>query len=329
MIDVSVMKTKAAIIIPNWNGEDMIKDCISSLLAQSTKTQVIVVDNGSKDNSVSRVKEFPGVKLLEFKDNAGFAGGVNRGIKYALTEGFVYIGLFNNDAIADKDWLDKLIKNIEDSDEIGISTGKLMRSDRKHIDSTGDFYTIWGIPFPRGRNQVDSGQYDKKELVFGATGGASLYRSELFRDIGMFDEDFFAYYEDVDISFRAQMAGWKVAYTPDAVAYHGVGGTSSKMGDFTRFHSAKNFLLLYARNMPTKLYFKYGLFFSIQFLRYFASSILRGKPLPFIKGSLAAIKLHSKTRAIRKHNLSKQRVSNKYIDNLLIHSRPPRIPPIE
>lgn len=322
------MKYKIAVVIPNWNGEDLIKECLNSLLIQSVKCEVIVVDNGSMDGSVNLIKKhFPKVTLLEFEDNAGFAGGVNRGISYALKKGFEYIALFNNDAVADKNWLKNLIKEFDD-EKIGIVTGKFLRSDKKHIDSTGDFYTIWGLPYPRGRNQEDNGQFNKKQEVFGASGGASLYRSELFKDIGLFDEDFFAYYEDVDISLRAQMAGWKIIYIPKAIAYHGIGGTSSKMGDFTRYHSAKNFLLLYSRNLPTKLYLKYLPFFTIQLLRMAVSSFLRGKFIVFTKGTLAAIKLHKKTKVERKHNLAKQKVSDEYINSIIDHSRPPKIPVI-
>lgn len=321
---------KTAIVIPNWNGADMIDKCLSSLLSQSLKTDIIVVDNGSSDNSVEIIKEnFPEVTLLEFKDNAGFAGGVNRGIKYALDNNYEAIALFNSDAKAGKNWLKELLSELNNNSKLGIVTGKLLQTDGSHIDSTGDFYTVWGLPYPRGRNQKDEGQYDTPEEVFSASGGASLYRSELFEEIGLFDEDFFAYYEDVDISFRAQMAGWKILYNPKAIAYHGIGGTSSKMGDFTRYHSAKNFLLLYARNMPTALYFKYGLFFSIQFVRMFLSSALKGKIMPFIKGTLDAFKLHFKTVKVRRENLSRQKVSNQHMDSLLVKSRPPRIPPVE
>lgn len=323
-------KPSVAIIIPNWNGSDVISQCLASLELLKHPADIIVVDNGSTDNSVEIIKsKHPKITLLEFADNAGFAGGVNRGIKYALEHNYSYVALFNNDAVAKKDWLSELVNQFDTNEKIGIVTGKLMRSDKIHIDSTGDFYTIWGLPYPRGRNQKDEGQYNKVEEVFGASGGASLYKAELFKDIGLFDEDFFAYYEDVDISFRAQMAGWKIVYTPKAIAYHAVGGTSSKMGDFTRFHSAKNFLLLYARNMPTGLYWKYLAVFSIQLLRMFISSTLRGKPIPFIKGSLSALKLHSKTKDIRLDRLSKQKVSDEYIDSMLVHSRPPRIPTIE
>lgn len=320
-------KNTTFVVIPNWNGADMIGECLRSLENQSIATEIVVVDNGSKDESVNLIKrEFPNVTLLEFPDNAGFAGGVNRGITNAIEQGAELIALFNNDAIADRQWLENLISEAESHPEAGIVTGKLLRSDRKFIDSTGDFYTIWGLPYPRGRNQKDVGQYDTSEDVFGASGGASLYRASLFTQIGMFDEDFFAYYEDVDISFRAQMAGWKVRYTPKAIAYHGVGGTSSKLGDFARYHSAKNFLLLYARNMPTKLYFKYLIPFTLQLGRMALTSIARRKFGVFLRGTWAAIKLHRVTILKRRANLSKCRVGINYIDRTLIHSRPPRIP---
>ncbi len=321
------MKEKIFVVIPSWNAADIISACLTSLKNQTCPHMVIVVENGSTDDSINFIKQnFPEVIVLEFSDNAGFAGGVNRGIKYVLEQGADYIALFNNDAVADKNWLKELVYEINEDKNIGIVTGKLMRTDKKHIDSTGDFYTIWGLPFPRGRNQKDTDQYDKSEEVFGASGGASLYRAELFKQIGLFDEDFFAYYEDVDISFRAQMAGWKVKYAPNAVAYHSVGGTSSKMGDFARYHSAKNFLLLYSRNMPTKLYFKYLLPFTLQFGRMTLTAIARRKFKVFIKGTFAAISLHDNTRKTRKKNLSNQKVATKYIDSILTHSRPPKIP---
>ena len=322
---------KVAVVIPNWNGSDMIAMCLKSLEAQTRAVELVVVDNGSSDDSVKIIKEkFPTVTLLEFNDNAGFAGGVNRGIRYAIEKNFTYIALFNNDSVADKNWLENLVKEIEINKGTGIVTGKFMRSDKQRFDSTGDFYTIWGMPFPRGRNHKDVGQFDTAEDVFGATGGASLYRVKMLEDIGLFDEDFFAYYEDVDISLRARLAGWNVRYIPSAVAYHKVGGTSSKLGDFARYHSAKNLLLLYSRSMPTRLFIKYLPFFCLQiFVRMPVTAILRGKPKAYFTGTWAAIKLHRKTFAVRKQNLAKQRISSKELDRMLTHSRPPRIPAID
>jgi GT2 family glycosyltransferase len=318
--------SSAWVIVPNWNGLNMLPGCLESLKSQTVTPHIVMVDNGSTDESVSYIEtNFPSVKVIKLDSNSGFTGGVNRGIEYALEQQAEYILLFNNDAVADRAWVEHLVDSAATSPEAGIITGKLMRSDKVHLDSTGEHYSIWGLPYPRGRNSPDNNQYKPGE-IFGATGGASLYRAELFKDIGLFDEDFFAYYEDVDMSMRAQMAGWKVRYQPEAIAYHDIGGTSSKLGDFARFHSAKNFLLLYARNMPTKLYFKYLPLFTLQFLRMALGSIARRKFMAFLNGTWAAIRLHRKTMEIRKNNLSKQKVGNAYIDNLLTHSRPPRFP---
>ena len=261
------MKTvpKSAVVIPNWNGADFITDCLKSLEAQSLKTDIVVVDNGSVDKSVDIIQSmFPKVTLLQFGDNAGFAGGVNRGIGHLLEiGGYDYIALFNNDAVADKDWLKNLVSAAQSKPEAGIVTGKLMRIDKKHIDSTGEAYSKFAMPFPRGRNQLDNGQYNKPEYVFAGSGGASLYRVKTLEEIGLFDEDFFAYFEDVDICFRAQLAGWKVWYTPAAVAFHLVGATSSKQGNFARYHSIKNTILLYNKNVPGWLFWRYKVYFFI------------------------------------------------------------------
>ncbi len=321
------MKTKVVVVIPNWNGEDFMAECLQSLEVQTLKPHIIVVDNGSRDSSVQIISQkFPGVELMEFEDNAGFAGGVNRGIRRALEQNFEYIALFNNDAVANKHWLKELVRSADSHKKAGIVTGKFMKMDKKHLDSTGDNYSIWGMPFPRGRNQLDNGQYDRTEYVFGATGGASLYRSKMLLDIGLFDEKFFAYYEDVDISFRAQLQGWKVLYEPSAVSYHHVSGTSSKLGDFSRYHATKNFYMLYAKNMPASLYWRYILNFTIQALRLAASSILKGAGLVYIKGAGRAFMNTPHIIRERRQIQSSRKVSSKDIQKLLYKHRPPKIP---
>lgn len=316
-------KNTPYIVVPNWNGEDMLKQCLDSLVAQSVKCRVVVVDNGSVDTSKDIIKSYKDIHLIELAENTGFTGGVNTGIEYAIQQDAEYVLLFNNDAVADKNWVKELVKALDSKPEFGIATCKFMRIDKKHLDSTGDFYTIWGLPYPRGRNEKDHGQYDNELNIFGASGGASVYRITMLKEIGLFDQDFFAYFEDVDISFRAQLAGWKVSYVPEAKAYHHVGGTSSKLGDFARFHSIKNFLLVYARNMPTKLYFKYAPLFTLQYLRLGVGSLIHGKPHVFLKGSWAAVKLHRSTVDKRRAVQKSRKVSVDYIDSILTHSRPP------
>jgi GT2 family glycosyltransferase len=326
---MSSMKTKVVVVIPNWNGEDFIKESLLSLEKQSFPHDVIVVDNGSSDNSVSIIeKAFPKVKLLKFKDNAGFAGGVNRGIKPALKEGHDYIVLFNNDAVADKRWLEHLVSAAKLHNESGIITGKFMRMDKKHIDSTGDQYSIWGMPFPSNRNILDNDDVSEGKHVFSATGGASLYRTSMLKEIGLFDEKFFAYYEDVDISFRAQLAGWKVWYEPKALAYHHVSGTSSKLGDFSRYHATKNFFMLYVKNMPSRLFVKYLPLFFIQSVRLFLSSLLQGSGLVFIKGKLKSLSYAREVLKDRRTIQKSRKVTSQYIDSLLYKHRPPKIPSI-
>lgn len=322
--------SKTFIIIPNWNGIDFIADCLESLLKEPDTFSTVVVDNGSTDGSKEVIKEhYPSVILLELDVNTGFSGGVDTGIKYALEQGSKYVILLNNDAVVDTGWVDNLTSTAKDYPEVGIVTCKFMRMDGIHLDSTGEIYSTRGMPFPRGRNEEDKKQYDSEVEIFGATGGATLYKAEMLKQIGLFDEDFFAYYEDVDISFRAQLAGWKVRYEPKAIAYHHVSGTSSRLGDFARFHSAKNFLLVYAKNMPPSLFLKYLPLFALQLSRMAISSLLRGKFRVFLKGSWAAIKLHRSTKAKRRLIQANRKVPVSYIDKMLYHHRPPKPPTIK
>lgn len=323
------MKYKIYLVVLNWNGKQMVGKCLDSLLKQTYPAEIVVVDNGSVDGSQEFIKQkYPKVHLISEKKNHGFAGGVNIGIKYAMKKRPGAIALFNNDAVADKDWLKQLVKVMKRDAEAGIVTGKLLRSDKEHIDSTGDFYSTWGMPFPRGRNQKDVGQYDQAEEVFGASGGASLYRTKMLKEIGLFDEKFFAYFEDVDISFRARLAGWNILYQPKAVAYHKVSATSSQMAKtFTRYHSIKNLLLLYTKNMPPRLYWHYLPFFIFLMVRLAVTSLLRGSFAAYLKGS-GMFLLYLPSVLYGRYRIQRDRkVLASDINEMLYYGRPPRIPP--
>lgn len=315
------------VVVPNWNGADMLEVCFRSLTSQGTKCTVVMVDNGSDDDSVTLVEnKFPNVVVLKNPKNLGFTGGVNPGINYALENGATAVALFNNDAVADENWLKYLDSALKNEKQAGIVTCKLLRSDKKHFDSTGDFYSTRGIPFPRGRNQIDKQQFDSEKYVFAASGGASIYRASMLREIGLFDDKYFAYYEDVDISFRAQLAGWKVLYEPRAVAYHDLSQTSSKMGDFTRYHSIKNFLILYSKCMPTRLYFKYLPLFLYQFCRTTMRAIVDKKIGVWARAVRAFLSLIPSIIKDRRKINALRRTSDAEIDKLLYKQRPPKIP---
>jgi len=315
------------IVVLNWNGIEDTLQCLDSLLQQSYKhAHVLVVDNGSVDNSKLLLDEYQSqhaeeIDVVYNPANFGFAGGVNTGIEWALNEEYEYVALFNNDATADKNWLKNLVKAIE-PEEVGISTGLLLHEDGKTIDSTGEFYSLWGLSFPRGRGHKTSTK-PKAGSVFGATGGASLYKTALFKDIGLFDEDFFAYYEDADISFRAQLAGWKVAYTSEAIAYHKQGATSKKIPGFTIYQTFKNLPMLFLKNVPAGLLLPIGARFYFAYWLILGNAIAHGNGLPAIKGAFMSWLLGFKKLGERWHIQRDRRATTAYIKSILWNDLPP------
>ena len=316
-----------AIVVLNWNGIDDTLPCLDSLLSQSYKDfKIAVVDNGSTDNSKEQLvayqnKHTSKIKLIFNPQNLGFAGGVNTGIKWALTNKFQYIALFNNDAIADKNWLKSLLDLISPND-IGISTGLLLHDSGETIDSTGDWYTTWGLPFPRNRNNKTK-EAPAEDFVFSASGGASLYKASIFKKIGLFDEDFFAYYEDTDISFRAQLAGFKIKYSPKAIAYHKQGETSKKIPGFTVYQTFKNLPLLFIKNVPIQLILPIGLKFYFAYYLMFFNAIKNGSGLFALKGLFVGFILWFKKLPQRHYIQKNKTVSYKYIKEILWKDLPP------
>lgn len=234
-------------IIPNYNGEKHLAECLDALDKQSYKDfETVVVDNGSNDKSIQVITtSFPHVKLIKLENNHGFAGGVNAGIRATQSK---HVVLLNNDAIPDADWLEELVKAARHGDIVASKI--LFFSDRKKLDSTGEFISKWGLAYPRDRGKTDNGKYANYPEIFAASGGACLIKREVLNTIGLFDETFFAYCEDVDLGFRARLAGYKIVFAQDSFVYHHVGATSSKMGDFARYHYIKNTQLLFYKNMP-------------------------------------------------------------------------------
>ena len=244
---------KILAVVLCWNNKDIIKPCVDSLLAQTETAEILVVDNGSTDGSSQFLEEEYGakIKLVKNAKNLGFTGGANIGFRWAKENRFGYVALLNSDAVADSRWLAELKLNFTDP-KVGISTSKILKLDGKGIDTTGEELFYWGISSPRGRGEIDSGQYNKKEEVFGGSGGASMYRMEMIEDVGMLDEDFFAYCEDVDLSFRSRLFGWKVTYNPQATVRHAIGASSSKVGGLTARLSIKNQPMLLIKNIPLR-----------------------------------------------------------------------------
>ncbi len=320
----SSVDAKTCVVVPNWNGADSLAACLDSLLDQSQEAQVIVVENGSVDGSLALLEQYPSVVVVRHAKNLGFAGGVNSGICRAMELGAEYVALFNNDAVADKHWLKHLVAALDGQPELGIATSKILDAEGKHLDSTGDYYTVWGLPYPRGRGETELDRYDSQTEVFGASGGASLYRVNMFEEIGLFDEDFFAYYEDVDLSFRAQLAGWKVAYVPGAVVYHQIGATSGKIKGFTTCQTIKNLPWLFWKNVPAgRIFIKVLPRFTLAYLSFIVSALARGQVGPVAKGLARYAWLLPKKLVERWRIQNQRKVSKGYVWSMMAHDLPP------
>jgi GT2 family glycosyltransferase len=319
---------RVAVVVLNYKGIEDTIACLASLAKQSFHSFTIVaVENGSHDGSAKKFKELERqygdtLQTLYNDKNLGFTGGVNTGIRWAIEHDFNYVALFNNDALADKDWLRQLLTSAQ-KHKTGITTGLLLLEDGKTIDSTGDWFSKWGLPFPRNRHDKLAAT-PKPGYIFGATGGATLLSVPMLREIGLFDEDLFAYYEDADLSFRAQLAGWKVYFEPSAVAYHKLSQTSRRMpGGFTIYHTFKNLPLVFIKNVPLGLLFPIGIRFYVAYILILGHALARGRGWPAIKGVLMGFILGFKKLGSRWHIQRRKKVSTEYIKSILWDDLPP------
>ena len=285
---------RVAIVVLNYKGIQDTIECVASLLNQTYKSYtIVIVENGSNDGSAEKLKELQKkhkdfIHVLYNEKNLGFDGGVNTGIRWGLEHAYDYIALFNNDATADKNWVTHLVASAIDQGS-GLTTGLLLLADGKKIDSTGDWFSKWGLSFPRNRGDSTK-KAPAAEYVFGATAGATLYSAAMLREIGIFDEDFFAYYEDADISFRAQLFGWTVYYEPKAVAYHKLSQTSKRMkSGFMIYQTFKNMPLVIVKNVPLGLLPSVGLRFYTAYWLMVGHAVARGNGIPALKGVIASL----------------------------------------
>ena len=239
-------------IIPNWNGAAHLPACLDALAAQrEAGFRTIVVDNGSSDGSLAVLaRRDPPVGVIALPANLGYAGGCNVGLRRASSE---FLVILNNDTQVEPDWLGELLAALEQHPEAGMATPKVrLWDDHTRLHTTGDEVHVNGIPDSRGVWEVDEGQYDDQVYVFGASGVAPAYRRAMLDEIGLFDADFGSYCEDVDLSWRAQLAGYRCVYAPRAVLYHKVSATGK--GVIRSYRVARNTIWTLAKNLPPGLW---------------------------------------------------------------------------
>ncbi len=241
---------KVTIVIPNYNGKHFMEECMAALDGQLCRDfEVLVVDNGSKDGSVAYMKErYPEVRLIALDTNTGFSGAVNIGIRESKTP---YVLLLNNDTKVDPAFVGEMIKAIEADERIfSVSSRMIQMYHPEYIDDAGDMFNLIGWAYQRGVGHPVE-EYEKPYDVFSACAGAALYRRDVFEKIGLFDEMHFAYLEDIDVGYRARIAGYRNVFCPSAKVLHVGSGTSgSKYNEFKVKLAARNSIYLVYKNMP-------------------------------------------------------------------------------
>ncbi len=242
---------KTTVIIPNYNGKHFLEDCLTALSKQTQRDFcTLVIDNGSSDGSVEYIREcFPKVEVVSCKKNYGFCGAVNRGIRMAKTP---YVLLLNNDTEAEAGLIEELERAMERHPKaFSVSSKILQFRERERMDDAGDMYCLVGWQFQRGVARSEK-YFVKEERIFSACAAAAIYRRKVFEKIGYFDEQHFAYLEDMDIGFRARIYGYQNWFCPAARVYHVGSGTSgSKYNSFKVKLSARNSVYMNYKNMPS------------------------------------------------------------------------------
>ena len=242
---------KVSVVIPNYNGIKYYRECFLALRRQTlAPDKIIVIDNGSSDGSAEAIaSEFPEVTLIRFPENTGFTGAVNEGIR--ASEGMDFVILLNNDTSADPDMVKELVRAISKNENIFSAQAKMLKMDDETLmDDAGDYYCAFGWAFARGKGKPAC-NYTRTREIFSACAGAAIYRMSILDEIGLFDENHFAYLEDTDIGWRARIRGYSNIFAPRARVLHVGSATSGSVYNlFKVLNTSRNSIYLVYKNMP-------------------------------------------------------------------------------
>jgi GT2 family glycosyltransferase len=311
-----------SVVIPNWNGAQHLPTCLDSLRRQTFRDfEVIVADNASQDSSLDLLAgSYPEVTVVRLDRNRGFAGACNLGLRTAGGEIKV---LLNNDTETDPNWLSEVVAAFARHPQAGAVASRMLLFDRRDTFHTaGDLYRRDGLPANRGVWQPDRGQYGEGP-VFSACGGSAAYRAAVLDQIGLLDEAFFFSCEDVDLGWRAQLAGWQAVYAPRAVVYHKLSATGG--GPTASFYDGRNFIYLLVKDVPGAVWRRHGreiigaqLRLALEALRAWRGAAARARLRGQLAGLLAIPMLLQKRKAIQ----AGQKVSDEYILAILSEPEP-------
>jgi GT2 family glycosyltransferase len=295
---------RASVIIVNRNGGTLLAECLASLAAQTIRDfEIIVVDNGSTDESLATVAAAaPGARVVRFQENTGFARGNNEG--FAVATGALIVTL-NNDARLAPECLAELVAAAERHPAAGMFAPKtLISTDPTRIDSAGLLIYADGVYRPRGWQEPDGPTFDVEEEVVFPCASAALYRRAMLDDVGTFDEDYFLYLEDADLGMRGRLAGWGCVYVPRAVAFHLKSSTAGKHSKVKAYHVERNRVFNLVKHAPLPILLLSPLLTAYRYgLQAFAALTKRGASGGFVRDysrrELFAILVHAYGDALR------------------------------
>lgn len=308
------VKHQTAVAILNWNGKKLLQEFLPSVLQYTPDAEIYVIDNASTDDSVQFLKkQFPRVKIIKLTKNLGYAGGYNKAIKYLKEE---YLVLLNNDVQVTKDWLNPLIKSLDNTPKLAAIQPKIKAYNQpeyfEYAGAAGGFIDKFGYPFCRGRIfdqlEKDLGQYNDDCSIFWASGACFAVKREVFLNLGGFDEDYFAHQEEIDLCWRFKNFGFEVAYTSSSEVFHLGGGSLNKLNPkktFLNFRNSLFNLLKNAQNYTLGLLIQRLILDLLAFLK-FLFSLQPKHALSVIKAYFSFIRNYAKIKRKRREVFSKQ-----------------------
>jgi GT2 family glycosyltransferase len=318
---LGAVPARVTVVIPNWNGRELLGIVLPSLAAQEYRDfRTMVVDNGSTDGSLEYLSEqWPDVDVVALPANIGFAAAVNRGIEACDTD---LVALLNNDIELDPRWLGELVAALDAHPPAGSACSKLIDyHDRSVLDGTGDLITWSGMCVRRGFGEIDTGQYDTPAEVFSACAGAAIYRREALDDVGLFDEEFFAYFEDVDWGFRSRLRGWRCRYVPTSVAYHMGGATTRRQGDRDIYFCRRNQVALVLKNFPGPSLLRYSWLLALDQAGALASALMERRVSRQLRSWRDALRQLPTTLRKRREVQARRTVGSDALDPLILGPR--------
>jgi GT2 family glycosyltransferase len=312
--------TRLTVTIPTYNRRDLMDVVLPPVLDQEFdgELDVVLIDDGSTDGTADYVRSrWPSVRVLE-QENRGISAAMNRCLEEG--RGSDYVALLNNDVEIAAGWAAAIVRGLDADPEAGSATGKMLDyTQRDVLDGAGDEMRWSSGCWRRGHGEHDRGQYDTPEYVLSPCGGAAVYRSKAVDDVGGFDSDFVAYYEDVDWGLRSQLRGWRCLYVPQAVCFHMGSATTaaSERADQFAMLLRRNGFFLIIKDFPLRAIVQHLPAIALHHLGWFADSVRKGLGIRHLRAWASAVRMAPKMMRKRRSIQSARRVDLAYLDTIV------------